>query len=128
MECDPQKIRVHIRWMIRRDLPKVLAIEEDSFEFPWGEEDFIRHLRQRDCIGMVAEHDERIVGFMVYALHKRQLRLRNLAVASDVRRRGIGTQMVGELSRILQGCMHGLRDQLPYIAERPDLRIFSRSS
>ena len=33
-----QEVRVHIRWMIRRDMPEVLAIEEDSFEFPWSEE------------------------------------------------------------------------------------------
>ena len=34
----------------------------NSFEFPWSEEDFIRCLRQRNCIGMVAEHDEQVVG------------------------------------------------------------------
>jgi ribosomal protein S18 acetylase RimI-like enzyme len=65
-----QEVRVHIRWMIRRDFPEVLAIETESFRFPWLEEDFIRCLRQRNCIGMVAEHDERVVGFMVYELDK----------------------------------------------------------
>ena len=33
---DPkQETRVHIRWMIRRDMPEVLDIEAASFEFPW---------------------------------------------------------------------------------------------
>ena len=56
-------LKVHIRWMIRRDMTEALAIEADSFEFPWCENDFLRCLRQRNCIGMVAEHNDRIVGF-----------------------------------------------------------------
>ena len=88
---------VHIRWMIRRDMTDVLAIEQDCFEFPWYEEDFIRCLRQRNCIGMVAEASERVVGFMVYELHKHRLHVLNFAVAAPFRRRGIGTQMAKKL-------------------------------
>ena len=91
------QLRVHIRWMIRRDMPEVLDIERASFEFPWFEEDFIRCLRQRNCIGMVAEHGERVVGFMIYELHKTRLHILNFAVASDVRRRGVGRQMIDKL-------------------------------
>jgi len=92
-----QKLRIHIRWMIRRDMAEVLGIECDSFEFPWSEEDFIRCLRQRNCIGMVAEHAERVVGFMIYELHKTHLNILNFSVAQDVRRRSVGTQMVKKL-------------------------------
>ena len=28
-------LRVHIRWMIRRDMPEVLGTEQESFEFSW---------------------------------------------------------------------------------------------
>ncbi len=90
-------INVHIRWMIRRDMNEVLEIEKSSFEFPWSEKDFIRCLRQRNCIGMVAEYDERVVGFMIYELHKNQLHVLNFAVRPDVRRRGVGEQMVKKL-------------------------------
>jgi ribosomal-protein-alanine N-acetyltransferase len=91
------KLRVHIRWMIRRDMPEVLDIERESFEFPWFEEDFIRCLRQRNCIGMVAEHSEHVVGFMIYELHKTRLHILNFAVAGDVRHRSVGTQMIEKL-------------------------------
>jgi ribosomal-protein-alanine N-acetyltransferase len=91
------QLRVHIRWMIRRDMPEVLDIERASFEFPWFEEDFIRCLRQRNCIGMVAEHAERVVGFMIYELHKTRLHILNFAVGSHLRRRGIGVQMIDKL-------------------------------
>ena len=61
---EKEQVRVHIRWMIRRDMPEVLQAEQASFEFPWTEEDFLRCLRQRNCIGMVAEQGEKVVGFM----------------------------------------------------------------
>lgn len=90
-------VRVHIRWMIRRDMNEVLEIERESFEFPWFEEDFIRCLRQRNCIGMVAEHGERVVGFMIYELHKTRLHILNFAVAQSARHKGIGRQMAEKL-------------------------------
>ena len=92
-----QAVRVHIRWMIRRDMPEVLGVERESFEFPWLEEDFIRCLRQRNCIGMVAEHEDLVVGFMVYELHKSRIHILNFGVGSDYRRLGVGTQMVDKL-------------------------------
>ena len=91
-------ICVHIRWMIRRDMPEVLGIERQSFEFPWSEDEFVRCLRQRNCIGMVAEHDERIVGFMIYELHKNRLHILNFAVRAEFRRRGVGSQMIRKLA------------------------------
>jgi ribosomal-protein-alanine N-acetyltransferase len=92
-----QQLRVHIRWMIRRDMAEVLEIENEGFEFPWSEEDFIRCLRQRNCIGMVAEHADRVVGFMIYELHKTRLHLLNFAVGREFRRQGVGLQMLSKL-------------------------------
>ena len=92
------QVRVHIRWMIRRDMPEVLAIEHASFEYPWCEEEFLRVLRQRNCIGMVAEYGERVVGFMIYELHKSRLHILNFAVHEEQRRRGVGGQMIKKLS------------------------------
>jgi ribosomal-protein-alanine N-acetyltransferase len=88
---------VQIRWLIRRDMAEVLRIEQGSFEFPWTDEDFLCCLRQRNCIGMVAEHDHKIVGFMIYELHKSRLNILNFAVAPEMRRHGIGLQMVTRL-------------------------------
>src|SRR5436853_5700102 len=83
--------------MISRDMPKVLQIETRSFEFAWTEEDFLRCLRQRNCIGMVAEHGERVVGFMIYELHKNKLHILNFAVCPSFRRNAIGDQMIAKL-------------------------------
>jgi ribosomal-protein-alanine N-acetyltransferase len=89
--------RVHIRWMIRRDMPEVLAIEHASFEFPWCEEEFLRVLRQRNCIGMVAECGERIIGFMIYELHRNKIHVLDFATHPECRRQGVGRQMVAKL-------------------------------
>lgn len=90
-------VKVHIRWMIRRDMPEVLLTEQESFEYSWTEEDFLKCLRQRNCIGMVAECGERVVGFMIYELHKAKLHVLNFAVHPDFRRTGVGRQMVAKL-------------------------------
>lgn len=101
-------LNVHIRWLLRRDMPEVLAIEKASFEFQWSEEDFIRCLRQRNCIGMVAEIappgrrpgiDEHgpIAGFFIYELHRNRLHVLNFAVHPDYRRKGVGRAMVNKL-------------------------------
>ena len=94
---EKEQVRVHIRWMIRRDMPEVLQTEQQSFEFAWTEEDFLRCLRQRNCIGMVAEQGEKVVGFMIYELHKAKLHILNFAVHPQYRRYGVGGQMVAKL-------------------------------
>jgi len=83
--------------MIRRDMPEVLEIERQSFAAPWAEQDFLRCIGQRNCIGMVAEQGEEVVGFMVYQLHHGKLHLMDLAVHPAHRRWGIGAQMVAKL-------------------------------
>jgi [ribosomal protein S18]-alanine N-acetyltransferase len=126
-QISARRLPVHIRWMITRDMPEVMAIEQAGFpEFPWSEEDFRRCLRQRNCIGMVAEAKgpvlldagegrdgraavpesdinwdvevEFIAGFMVYELHKTRLHLMNLAVDPRCQRRGVGRQLVEKLT------------------------------
>lgn len=88
---------VEIRWMIRRDLAEVLDIELRSFHFAWTEPEFIACLKQRNCIGMVAEHDGQIVGFMIYELLKSELHVLNFAVHPECRRQGVGSAMVEKL-------------------------------
>lgn len=92
-----QDVKLQIRWLIRRDMAEVLKIERASFENTWNEEDFLCCLRQRNCIGMVAECDHEIVGFMIYELHKSRLRILNFAVRPHARRQGVGRQMIGRL-------------------------------
>lgn len=89
--------QIQIRWLIRRDMPEVLDIEQACFKIPWEEADFLHNLRQRNCIGMVAERDHAIVGFMIYELRKSKLGIINFAVRPDVQKLGIGRAMLQRL-------------------------------
>ena len=111
MIATPPKLDVHIRWAISRDMPEVLDIECASFPDSWSEEDFIRCLRQRNCIGMVAEYDEQVVGFMIYELHKTRIHILNFAVHPDSRLRSVGRQMIEKLVGKLE-LSNGRRDRL----------------
>lgn len=91
------QLQVHIRWMIRRDMPEVLAIESAEKKVPWTEDEFLKALRRRNCIGMVAEADDQIVGFIIYELNKFKLSILNFAVHPDFQRRGVATQMTSKL-------------------------------
>jgi ribosomal-protein-alanine N-acetyltransferase len=86
-----------IRWMIRRDMPSVLRIENEAFPSAWTEEEFIKALRHRDTIGMVAEHQDEVVGYMVYQLCKSHIHILNFAVAQQYRRQFVGLSMIDKL-------------------------------
>lgn len=90
-------MQIDTRWIIRSDMDEVFAIEHDSFPCPWTEDEFRCCLMQRNVIGVVAELNYKIVGFVIYELHKSALRILNLAVATDVRRQCVGRQMVQRL-------------------------------
>lgn len=91
------KLRVDILWMTSRTMTEVLQIENEGSESPWTKEEFLRRLSQGNCIAMVAEHDDRVIGFMVFELYKTRLHLLNIAIAKGFRRRGVGSQLLNRL-------------------------------
>ncbi len=90
-------VRIDVRWMIRADMPQVLAIDFDSYVEEWGEQEFIRQLRRREVIGMVAydldalraDGTRKILGYMIYVLFKNRIELERLAVDVNHRRAGV---------------------------------------
>jgi hypothetical protein len=49
-----ERLRTHIRWTIRADMQAILEIENESFEYPWSEDDFVRFYRGRNSLGYTA--------------------------------------------------------------------------
>jgi len=82
----------------QRDMSEVLAIESDSFEFPWSEEDFRRCLDQRNVGALVLEQGDRVVGYMIFDERCKRLHLLNLAVHADRRRRGVAGSLISVLA------------------------------
>ena len=87
---------VNMRWLIRRDFPEVLDIENRSCDDPWDEDEFKRLLRERNCMGMIAERNCEVVGFMMYELRKQRMIVLNFAVHPDHRRSGVGRAMAAK--------------------------------
>lgn len=92
-----QQISVHIHWICPRDMPEVLQIEGQSLEYPWTEEDFLRCFDHGNCVGMVAEMAEKVVGFMIYKKLRKRFHILKFAVIPSMRRKGVGSQMVAKL-------------------------------
>lgn len=89
--------RLRVSFMIRRNMPDVLEIEHACFESPWTEREFINTLRQRKCVGQVAEVNGEVQGFIIYELHKDHYSILNLAVHPRRWREGIAGAMVQHL-------------------------------
>lgn len=90
-------LKVHVRWMIRQDLDIVCEIEKECFEFSWTGRDFVAAMRQRRCIGLVAECDSQVVGYIIYVLNKDNIEITNLGVKRTLQRKGVGSKMVSKL-------------------------------
>lgn len=91
-----KKVSCHIRWMIRRDTQEVLDVNQ-QWSTSWDEDKLVSYLRQRSCIGMVAEYNGEVVGFLCYTLHKNYLFVDKFLVHEDFIHRGVGDEMVDKL-------------------------------
>lgn len=89
--------RPHVRWMIMRDIPEVLDIAHEVFEYPLSKQQLIKTLRERNTIGMVAEVNDYVRGYMIYELLRTRLDILSFAVAREHWRQGIGRAMVEKL-------------------------------
>lgn len=120
--------RPRVRWMIRADLPTVIAISNLSFRNDaWQEANFLHHMKQRNCIGMVVENrpgeqwesDSRdiVLGYMVYELLSDRFNLIQLAVHPEHRRCGFGRTMI---EKMISKLSYDRRNQIFYTLNDDD--------
>ena len=91
------QVKIDVRWMVRKDLRDVEAIEAASNADPWGSERIVRFLRSKARIGMVAEIDRQVVGYMLYGVAEDCIKVPRIAVAPSARRCGVASAMVEKL-------------------------------
>ena len=93
---------LQMRWMLRRDLPVVQDIEDESFIYPWTAEELADCvLKSRNVVGIVAIMDGLVVGYMIYHLYHTRYVILNMAVRHDYRRLGIGTAFIARIKNKL---------------------------
>ncbi len=89
-----------IREMLTGDIEAVMGIEREVFTFPWTPEFFECELRRGEItMYLVAFAGGRLLGFTGAHLLGDEIHVTNMAVAPDVRRRGLG-------SALLMECVH----------------------
>lgn len=90
-----------LRWMIRDDMADVLAMEDGPRERRWSEDDYLRVLRLPSGHGLVlvAEMNQKVVGVAACELRDKTLHLLHVAVAPDVRGKGVGSHLVTYLAK-----------------------------
>lgn len=97
----------NIRFMITKDHEQVLAIEAESFQRPWSDQDLANAMRHRHTFGLVVEdHNNVILGYIIYELHPNRFHILNLAVHLDKMRQGIGCLLINRLKSKLSNNKH----------------------
>ena len=87
---------VNIRTMSDADVPAVMRIERESYQFPWTEGIF------RDCLRVgytcrVAEVEGEMLGYAVMSSGAGEAHILNLCVRQDARCAGIGRRLINYL-------------------------------
>ena len=91
-----------LRWMIRKDMPQVMTIENGGPGSSIQEEEILGMLRNKCTIGMVAELGDEVQGYLVYSLESDTLRIERFRVGEPYRRNGIGRLMAEKMASKLE--------------------------
>jgi len=76
------------------DLDEIMAIERDSFSYPWSPRFFLQELRVPCARSLLAVANGRTVGYIIYWLLPKEVDIHNLAVHPTCRQRGIGRSLL----------------------------------
>jgi len=87
--------------MKKSDIPEVIKIEEKTFSLPFSSALFRKYLKAESFYCYVVEKEERVVGYMIFSFVNEEADLLNIAVDSNMQRRGVGSIMLNHIVDIL---------------------------
>ncbi len=94
-----RKDLMRLRKMNKTDLAQIVAIEKDSYRFPWSEDIFRDCLKAKyDC--WVCELDEMILGYSILSMAVGEAHILNICVSPNEQNQGIGRKMLENLINI----------------------------
>lgn len=85
-----------LRPMREHDLPRVVAVEQRAYEFPWSIGIFADCLRVGYCCWVLADGD-RLCGHGIMAVAADEAHVLNVCIDPDYRRRGLARQLLHHL-------------------------------
>ena len=110
-----------LRWMLRRDEPEVLAIAAQT-PFRLDSEKLNGWMRRANCIGYVAEHSERVIGFVIIQHTRRRYGILHLAVHAGFRQHGVAGALLEKLESQLTAAP-GRRNVIDAMIPESDLEM-----
>lgn len=88
---------IKIKWIDRKDINDIVNIENISSNSPWSKKDLITFFRQSTSIGYVATLNEKVVGYILYQSRSKKIKILNVTVDPNCRRKKIGSSLVSYL-------------------------------
>jgi [ribosomal protein S18]-alanine N-acetyltransferase len=86
---------IYLRFITRRDVGAVLAIERDCFgELAWSQDYLTETLRDKAVIGLVCEVGAVVAGYVIYQLRSQEILILNLGVCLNYRFHGLGRRII----------------------------------
>jgi ribosomal-protein-alanine N-acetyltransferase len=86
-----------IRPLQLRDLSAIEEIERASYPTPWSRSMFAGELAKPSSICLGAFEGERLIGYLIVSRYVDAWHVMNVAVATDHRRRGVASDLLGAL-------------------------------
>lgn len=90
-------MNISVRSCINADLDEVAHIELRSSDYPLEYDDFKSSLSSKSFVGLVADCDDKILGYLLYSKKGKMCQLVSMAVHPQFRRQGIATAMLKSL-------------------------------
>ncbi len=99
MSAQPQEMLFcwRDRAMQAEDLPEVMLIEQQAYQFPWSEGVFRDCLRMRYTCRVALDAEDRVQGYALMSCGAGEAHLLNLCVSPMRQRNGLGRYMLGQL-------------------------------
>ena len=91
---------IQIREMQVRDTDAVAEIERQIFSQPWSRQGFLDAVNLGNTVFLVAEENNRIIGYIGMYLAMDEGEITNVAVAPVERRHGVGGMLLTELLKL----------------------------
>lgn len=83
--------------MVPADLNEVMGIERTSFRHPWSSNFFLEELQVACARSILAQINDRIVGYVLFWLLPQEIDVHNIAVHPGFRRQGIGQVLLRQV-------------------------------
>ena len=109
------KLEVRIREMAEADLPQIVSLEKQIFPDPWPQSAFLEQITDGGWGAIVAEADNRIIGYACYFIADGECHLTNIAVDPTCRRKSVARKLLEAILGIVQesGCVYLLLEVRP---------------